>query len=259
MGQHLERRGIHIGEEIGGVELGHQHQRRRQRSQRPRPAAQQSPPAGPGQHQRIEPVDGVIGPGQGGRGAEDTQSCPGRFAAGAAHQHRRAGDGQHQGVVQRLLHGGKDIAHRGVQAGQHHAEGRLLPGFEPGRPGKDQPARRHEKQIAPEKGVLPPEEKAGDGVQPEDGRAPGRKGADVGVGFVEAEVPPGCSVFHHRRQLLAVDHLVAPGAGGQVDIGDRHLVDQPLVEQQKGQRGSQGGRRAQPEGLTAHRMQGPAG
>ena len=68
--------------------------------------------------------------------------------APAADACSQAQHGQHQRVVQRLLHGGEHIPHRGVQRGDADAEQQLALPVQAGAPHKAEPARQYPKQVA---------------------------------------------------------------------------------------------------------------
>ena len=114
-------------------------------------------------------------------------------------------------------------------------------------------------QVAPDKGVLPPEQQPRQGVDPKDRRPPGRKGAEFRMGLIETEIPLGRAVLHDGGQLFAVNDLVAPGTGGQVDAGGRHAVQEPFAADQERQRRCRHGGGAQPRPLTPRRTPEHAG
>ena len=168
----------------------------------------------------------------------------------AAPQH-----GQHQRIVQRFLHGGEHIPDRCVHGRQRQRKHDLAFPAQPRGQGEKRPTCRDEQQVAPEERILPAQQQPGQRVDEEHRRAPGRVGAHLGVGLVEAEVSLRCAVPHSGGQLLAINDLVAPRAGGQENLRDRHFVDGPLVHQQKYQRRSRRAGRLRPAGqaFSVHR------
>ena len=148
--QFLHSAQIHIGKKVRCVELFHQHQRTGGGSSRPDHRAAHRLTAGPGQYQREQPQHSVIGPHQRGGSAQRKQRRPdrARMPAPAADACGQAQHGQHQRVVQRLLHSGEHIPHRGIQRGDADAEQQLALPVQAGTPYKAEPTRQHPKQVA---------------------------------------------------------------------------------------------------------------
>ena len=112
-----------------------------------------------------------------------------------------------------------------------HTEQQLALPVQAGAPHKTEPARHHKKQVAVQKGVLSTEDQPRDGIQVKHRRPPGGKTADLGMRLIKAKIALRRAVGHDCRKLLDVVDLVAPRAGGQVDLAKRHAVDEPLMHQ----------------------------
>ena len=251
----LQSAHIDVCEEIGRIKFGHQHQRAAQRHSPARNANSGAAAVAPGQRQRVEPEHGLIRAHKGRHGTQGAEYAPGGAVPVPPGQDAAPQHGQRQRIVQRFLHGGEHIPDRCVHGRQRQRKHSLAFPVQPRGQGEKRPACRDEQQVAPEERILPAQQQPGQRIDEEHRRAPGRVGAHFGVGLIEAEVSLRCAVPHSGGQLLAVNDLVAPGAGGQENLRDRHFVDGPLVHQQKYQRRSRRAGRLRPAGqaFTVHR------
>ena len=167
--------------EIGRREFRHGEQRRPEAEDR-RPAAEQFAATGalPQHCQREGPEEQRIGPEEGFQGTGNHRSSTPAGVEFPLQRRRAAHNDQRQGVVQRLGGTAEHQAQRHPQADQREGTDHLLPDLQPGRAHKESDAHYGEKNIAPEHRVdTGAEQKARQGVRPDQEGAPGTVPADV--------------------------------------------------------------------------------
>ena len=247
---------IHIREEVGRVKFRHQHQRAAQRDCTARNAHRDAAPVMPRQRQWVEPKHGLIRAHQSGDGTKQAERAPCGAALIPPGQNTTAQHRQHKRIVKRLLHGGEHIAYRCVEGGQRGSKDCLLLAVQPCSPREKGPPCNHKQQIAPQKSILPAQEKPRQCVDKKNSRPPCGKGAAGGMRFIKAEISLRRTAAHYSGQLLAVDDLITPIAARQRDLLQRYAVDCQLIHKQKSQRRSGGAQHLRPVRytLTAHKI-----